>query len=82
MQWALVPAPKEGSSSNVWKPKIEHDLHDLQRSGNEIGTGNTETSNGMKTSVKTERIPEFSPYFQSECGMIGVSDLNSMFGNA
>jgi len=54
----------------------------LQSSGNEIGTGNTETSNGMKTSVNIENIPEFSSYFQSEYGMMGVSDLNSMFGNA
>ncbi|KAK7327290.1 hypothetical protein VNO80_31658 [Phaseolus coccineus] len=79
MQWILaMSAPEEGSSSNVQKLKIEDTTnikslsqHDLQSIGNEIGTGNTETSNGMKTSVNTENIPEFSPYFQSEYGMMG-----------
>ncbi|KAK7367912.1 hypothetical protein VNO80_09932 [Phaseolus coccineus] len=79
LQWILaLLAPKEGSSSNVQKLKIGDTTnkeslseHDLQGSGNEIGIGNTETSNGMKTSVNIENIPEFSPYFHSEYGMMG-----------
>lgn len=56
--------------------------HDLQSSGNEIGTGNTTTNHGKRTSIKHEEVQKVSPYFWNDYGKKGVSDLNNLFGNA
>ncbi|KHN10641.1 hypothetical protein glysoja_038476 [Glycine soja] len=45
--------------------------HDLQSSGNEIGTGNTTTNNGKRTSIKHEEVQKVSPYFWNDYGKKG-----------
>ncbi|TKY69030.1 Methyl-CpG-binding domain protein 4 protein [Spatholobus suberectus] len=76
-----LPAQKEGSVIGVKKPERKNKEadnnrkrlieHDLQRSGNEIGTGNTKTNNGKRTSKKHEKVPKVSPYFRNDYGKKG-----------
>ncbi|RDX58428.1 hypothetical protein CR513_62258, partial [Mucuna pruriens] len=78
---------KEGSVINLKKLRKNKEIddkreklieHDLQRSGNEIGTGNTKINNGKRTSKKYEKVAKVYPYFWGKTGDNGEENADEI----